>query len=48
MSGMSYREIAAAIDVKASSIGALLARAESQFEEVYLEFESAAGESVDP
>lgn len=47
MSGMSYREVAAAMGVKASSIGALLARAESHFEEVYLELVSTASRSAD-
>jgi len=47
MAGMSYREIAATIGVKTSSVGSLLARAESQFEKIYLELESAVGISVD-
>lgn len=41
LAGLSYREIAAALEVKISSVGALLARAEAQFEQVYLELESA-------
>jgi len=34
-SGLSYKELAAALDVKASSIGTLLARAEAEFEKQY-------------
>lgn len=34
-SGLSYRELAAALDVSANSIGVLLARAEREFEERY-------------
>lgn len=47
MAGMSYREIAATMDVKTSSVGSLLARAESQFEKVYVEVESADGTAAD-
>ncbi len=32
-SGFSYREIAAAVDVSATSVGTLLARAERRFEQ---------------
>lgn len=35
-SGLSYRELAAALDVSPNSIGALLARAEAEFEERYV------------
>lgn len=34
-SGMSYAEIAAALDVSPASVGALLARAEKQFEQAF-------------
>ena len=34
-SGMSYAEIAAALDVSPASVGALLARAEKEFEQAY-------------
>jgi RNA polymerase sigma-70 factor, ECF subfamily len=34
-SGLSYAEVAAALNLKPSSIGALLARAEKEFEQVY-------------
>jgi DNA-directed RNA polymerase specialized sigma24 family protein len=47
MAGMSYREIAAALDVKTSSVGSLLARAELQFEKEYVELESADVTPVD-
>jgi RNA polymerase sigma factor (sigma-70 family) len=40
MAGMSYREIAAVMEVKSSSIGAMLARAELAFEDAYLEHEA--------
>jgi RNA polymerase sigma-70 factor (ECF subfamily) len=35
-SGLSYREIAAALDVAPGSVGTLLARAEAEFEQRYL------------
>jgi RNA polymerase sigma-70 factor (ECF subfamily) len=38
-SGFSYKEIAAALDVSPNSIGTLLARAEREFERVYLKGE---------
>jgi RNA polymerase sigma-70 factor (ECF subfamily) len=47
MAGMSYREIAAAMNVKTSSVGSLLARAESEFEKVYVELGSADRTPVD-
>jgi RNA polymerase sigma-70 factor (ECF subfamily) len=44
MAGMSYRQIASTLEVKPSSVGALLARAETEFEVVYRRIESQAGE----
>lgn len=41
-SGFSYKEIADAVDVAATSIGTLLARAESRFEQVITEAGEAA------
>ena len=34
-SGLSYAEVAAAMKVKPSSVGKLLARAEDEFEKIY-------------
>jgi DNA-directed RNA polymerase specialized sigma24 family protein len=34
-SGLSYKELAAAVKVKPSSVGKLLARAEDEFERIY-------------
>jgi len=41
-SGLSYAELAAAIEVSPSSVGALLARAEAEFERRYREIEAGA------
>jgi DNA-directed RNA polymerase specialized sigma24 family protein len=46
-SGLSYREIAGALDVKISSVGALLARAEATFEKAYLETESTGVRAIE-
>jgi RNA polymerase sigma-70 factor (ECF subfamily) len=43
-SGLAYREIAAALGVSPNSIGTLLARAEQEFERLYLEGGSHASE----
>lgn len=41
-SGLSYREIAAALGVSPNSVGTLLARAEAEFEKLYSEGDSHA------
>lgn len=43
-SGLSYKEIAAAVNVSASSVGTLLARAEAKFELLYRQGEKNAPE----
>lgn len=47
VSGLSYREIAEALDVKSSSVGTLLARAEAEFEKAYQEVEVTGRRKAD-
>jgi DNA-directed RNA polymerase specialized sigma24 family protein len=41
-SGLSYKEIAAVMDIAASSVGTLLSRAEKKFETLYRQGEKDA------